>query len=292
MKVWICAIAKMEELYIREWIEWNKQIGIDHIVLGDNNNSDYNKPLKTIIQDYIDEGYVELINKNDVLGVAEIFYKEIYQLKKNEFDWIGFIDIDEFIELPVYNNDIHLFLSNNKLKYIDAVIFPWLQYGDNEYLYYEDKPVKSRFTTPTKLKSVGIKYFIRSLDNISITSHHNPIKFIDKNKCCDTLFHIITDDFGVKRDDGKLFTSIYVNETYYNNAYISHYITKSTEEYIKFKILRGRVSGSIGKYKLRYDINFYYWINKKTIDKDKLFEKYKQEIINAEQHHLKKYNMI
>ena len=82
MKVWICAIAKMEELYIREWIEWHKKIGIDHIIIGDNNDSNYDKPLQPIIKDYIDEGYVELINKNDVLAAQNSFYNEIYQLKK------------------------------------------------------------------------------------------------------------------------------------------------------------------------------------------------------------------
>ena len=39
LEIWICAVAKMEELYIREWIIWNKKIGITRIIIGDNNDS-------------------------------------------------------------------------------------------------------------------------------------------------------------------------------------------------------------------------------------------------------------
>lgn len=301
MKVWICAIAKMEELYIREWIEWHKKIGIDHIIIGDNNDSNYDKPLQPIIKDYIDEGYVELINKNDVLAAQNIFYNEIYQLKKDKFDWIGFIDIDEFVELPAYNNDIHLFLGNDKLKDIDAVIFPWLNYGDNEYLYYEDKPVKERFIKSIYLEYTSIKYFIKSLNNIKkIVSIHNPTyaKTIDNYtlKCCDSLLNQnFIPNYQTKFDkygnSHQAFCQIIINEKYYNNAYISHYITKSTEEFIKYKILRGRCDRKIGNYDIRYNKYFYYCMNTQTKEKDKLFDKYQNIIDNSINKQLEKYNM-
>ena len=292
MKVWICAIAKMEELYIREWIEWHKQLGIDHIVIGDNNDSDYDKPLQPIIQDYIDEGFVEIINLNNQLGIQQSTYIKVYQERKNEFDWIGFIDIDEFVELPAYNNDIHLFLSDNKFKDTDSIILPWLNYGDNEQLYYEDKPVKERFTKSINQEDACIKYFIKSFDNtMEKISIHNPLNNVFNNKLINTCDSLGNYNIDYKEVDNCI-TNIYTNIDYYNNAYIAHYITKSTEEYIKYKILRGRETRSIGNYKLRYTIDFYYWINQKNKEKDKLFEIYKQKIINAEQDQLKKYKMI
>lgn len=147
MKTCICAIAKMEELYIREWIEHHKNIGIDHIVIGDNNNSNYENPLQLVIQDYIDNGYVTILNYNDLnssndfIGIVnghtiykfQIYaYSDMYFKYCNEYDWIFFIDIDEFIELPAYNNDIKLFLSNEKFNDASAILFSWLIYGDNE----------------------------------------------------------------------------------------------------------------------------------------------------------------
>ena len=253
-----------------------------HIVIGDNNDSDYDKPLQPIIQDYINEGFVEIINLNNQLGIQQSTYIKVYQERKNEFDWIGFIDIDEFIELPAYNNDIHLFLSDNKFKDTDSIILPWLNYGDNDQLYYENKPVKERFTKFINQEDVCIKYFIKSFNNtMESISIHNPLTNVFNNKLinvCDSLGNY---NINYKKV-GNNITNIYTNIDYYNNAYIAHYITKSTEEYIKYKILRGRETRSIGNYKLRYTIDFYYWINKKNIEKDKLFEIYKQKIINAE----------
>ena len=165
LEIWICAVAKMEELYIREWIIWNKKIGITHIIIGDNNDSNYHIPLQPIVQDFIDEGYVELINKNDIKHIQNTFYKEIYQLRKREFDFIGFIDIDEFIELPSYENNINNFLSDSKFANYDAIIIPWLNYGDNDQLHYENKPLKERFIKPILKDQSGIKYFIKSLQN-------------------------------------------------------------------------------------------------------------------------------
>lgn len=308
MKIWICAITKMEELYIREWIEWYKQLGIDHIVIGDNNDSDYDKPLQPIIQDYIDEGFVEIINLNNQRKIQVEFYDKVYQERKNEFDWIGFIDIDEFVELPAYNNDIHLFLSDNKFKDTDSIILPWLNYGDNEQLYYEDKPVKKRFTKFTNqfyacdksIKFAGIKFFIKSFNNIyAIESIHYPLNIRIETtngtkyggiKCCDSMGNFDYIPFNPSIHENRYWvTDIIINDNYYNNAYIAHYITKSTEEYIKFKCLRGVADIPLFEDKSRYDEQYYFWVNKKSKNKIKMFEEYKDTINKSVKEQLQRY---
>ena len=294
MKVWICAIAKMEELYIKEWIDWHNYLGVDHIIIGDNNDSNYEFPLKPIIQDYIDQGYVEVINLNDKLGCQNQFYNEVYQKYKNNFDWIGFIDIDEFIELPAYNN-LHHFLSDNKFNNYDSIILPWLNFNDNNNIYYEDKPVRLRFTTAIIGQKTGIKYFIRSLNNLSrIISRHNPGRCQCLNnykiKYCDSLGQTnIIPIYKKEENQEERFTQIKVNMDIYHQAYIGHYITKSTEEYIKYKILRGRGAGKVGNYKIRYNKNFYFRFNLYNIQKQQLFDEYSEKIQNELIQRLKKY---
>ena len=291
-KILICAMAKMEELYIREWIDWHKNIGIDHIIIGDNNDSNYNKPLKPIIQDYIDENYVEVINLNDKLGYQQEFYREIYIAQKNNYDWIGFIDIDEFIELPKFGN-IHDFLSQPKFNKTDSIIFCWKYFGDNDNLYYENKPVKERFTTSKNTKKAGIKYFIRGhLDNVIYPiSRHNPeyAKIINnfKIKVCDVLGNF---EFQRIFKENNKYTQILVDLKYYEVGYISHYITKSTEEFIKYRSLRGRCSKKINNYTIRYNTNYYFMFNTFTEDKQKLFDKYEDQIKLFELEQFKKYN--
>ena len=38
MKTALCAIAKNENLYIREWVEYYMKLGFSNIILYDNNN--------------------------------------------------------------------------------------------------------------------------------------------------------------------------------------------------------------------------------------------------------------
>lgn len=297
MKVWVCAIAKMEELYINEWIEYNKSIGIDHIVLGDNNDSNYDHPILPIIQNYIDEGYVTYINLNDKFGYQQNFYNDVYHQYLNDFDWIGFIDIDEFIELPAYNNDIHLFLNDSKFNKYNSIILPWLLHTDNDNIHYECLPVRERFKNIKYSGKSGIKYFIRGyLKELErLISKHNPIRYKGPDnliKLCDSLgdenFDIVIRDF-----DKTKFTQIYVkNKPYYKNAYISHYITKSTEEYILYKILRGLADKRIGTWKNRYTKKFYFSINIKTTEKVDLFNQYESVITESINKQKKQYEYI
>ena len=51
MKVALICCAKQEEHYINEWLEHNYNIGIAHIYLCDNNDSDYNMNISSVIND-------------------------------------------------------------------------------------------------------------------------------------------------------------------------------------------------------------------------------------------------
>lgn len=41
----VCAMAKSEESYLKEWIEHHLKIGFEHICIIDNNNDDYDLDL-------------------------------------------------------------------------------------------------------------------------------------------------------------------------------------------------------------------------------------------------------
>jgi len=58
-KILLCCIGKMENNYIREFVEHHKSIGFDNIVLYDNNDID-GEHFEDVISDYINSGYVIL----------------------------------------------------------------------------------------------------------------------------------------------------------------------------------------------------------------------------------------
>ena len=61
IKVCICTIGKQENSYIREYIEYYKNYGVDKIFLYDNNDIN-GENFGVIISDYIKSNYVELFN--------------------------------------------------------------------------------------------------------------------------------------------------------------------------------------------------------------------------------------
>ena len=80
IKVCICTIGKNGNKYIREFIEHYKHYGIDKIFIYDNNdiNGEY---FREVINDYIKNKYIEIINFRGKKKVQLLSYRDCY--KKN-----------------------------------------------------------------------------------------------------------------------------------------------------------------------------------------------------------------
>lgn len=302
MEIWICVITKWEELYIKEWLDWNKKIGITHIIIGDNNDLDYIPKLSDVIQDYINEGYVEIIDVHCKTSYQNEFNNLIYHKYLGKFDWLGFIDPDEFLYFPQTNNNAQEFFKQEIFDNFDAILFIWKNYGDCGKLYYEDKPVQKRFTYTSRSNNLEeykeCKYFIKSNNNVKkLISHNSPLnnELYDNNikfRVCDVCGK---DDFEIcinKIWDNINFRKIKLNFKYYNTAYIKHFITKTVEEYIKFKILKGRIDRRevVDVMDSRYNKGLFYFHNDYTLEKEKIFDQYKDQVYNFRKTIIKDYN--
>lgn len=263
MKIWLCTIAKMEENYIREWIEYHKSIGIDHIIIGDNNDSKYEKPLYPVIKDYIDEGYVTLIPKHDKKYIQIEFFNEAYHEYADCFDYISFIDVDSYIELPRDKKIVNLLKGKTDF---DAVLMNWIVYNDNDKIYFEDKPLRERFTSQSRVNRLN--YFV----NYICKPNLGDIKWIyspPTDNVCD-----VNGNSNICRlwyADGAFAGKDYNFTETYRTAFLGHYITKSTEEYINIKMKRGTAQTAD---KIIYTKRFYFSINIWNKDKEKIFNKY------------------
>lgn len=263
MKICLITPIKQEELYVKEWLDYYKNIGIDKIIFADNNDFVYPFQIKPIIETYINNGFVELLDYKGKKGIQIEFYNDVYFKYQNDFDWFGFIDIDEFIELPKHKN-IHDFLT--KINH-DSVALRWYNHGDNENLFYENKPVRERFEKMSENQSKGFqptKYFLKSKLKEKIKYPFCP----PTTDVCDVLNDLNFETISRPKDK---FCFMKHNPKYLETTYISHYITKSTEEYIKYKMLRGRVANSKA---IRYSEQFYFSFNKFSKEKHDLFENY------------------
>jgi len=233
LKIALCAIGKNENLYIREWIKWYKNLGINKIYLYDNNEINGER-FEDVISDYIKSGFVENINirgfiktlttsyDKDGTSVQGQAYHDCYYNNYKNYDWMLFFDIDEFLSIDYKYNNIYEFL--NDFNEYDGIKVQWRMYGDNGKLYYENKPVNKRF---------------KSKNNEGFDSRVKSIL-----KCKNYDFNLIFIAHGVRNRElvivnlnKKRVKDLYKDDKAYNNlpVYLNHFYTKSTEEFIKRK---------------------------------------------------------
>lgn len=249
MKVYLITSAKMEELYIEDWINYHLSLGVDKIIINDNNDDEYPYKLKDILKKYIESDkiiieyyykYHTLENNRREEELSRI-YTWLYNKYKNEFDWALKIDIDEYLEIPETNNNLKKFLSLDKFKNYDSIVLSWTQKGisknlpEESNLLYFPIPVQERCHNIEYVNELWFKCIIKSINEDVVISHHIP--YFSENRMCltngksvqealDNKFCNYYEKYGI--------TSLYVN---FNNAlklskyaYLNHYRDITVEE--------------------------------------------------------------
>ena len=109
----ICCLFQNEALWLKEWIEFHRLIGVEHFYLYNNLSTDN---YLEILTPYIDAGIVELFNfpifplKNWDQPTA---YNHALDLARGKNEWLAIIDTDEFIT-PMTCDDLKDFLRAHK----------------------------------------------------------------------------------------------------------------------------------------------------------------------------------
>ena len=261
LKVMLCAFAKCENRYLSEWVDYNLGIGFDNIFLFDNNEKNGEKP-----QDVLNEEQKKKVHFIDVRGMVETAvrlqtkcYEKCYGMIPKDYDWIAFLDIDEFITFPHHHNNIKEYLADPRFREFDGIRINWMNFGDNGKLKYEEGSVIERFPEPCKNQKDRCDFktiYRTNIKGITFSSAHYAceVKSVCDNKGEETPqtanCHMVIKDRSL--------------------AYIRHYITKSLEEFITIKRARRR-KGDVAQ--VRLSKGFYYTLNERTPEKDAMFKK-------------------
>jgi len=266
LKVCICTLGKEENRYIKEFVEHYKNYGVDKIYLYDNNDIEAER-FEEVINEYVKTKFVEIIDWRGVKGTATYYgiMDSCYQANYDKYDWLIFYEIDEFLYLKEYNN-IKTYLANKKFDKCESIQLNWVHMSDNNYLFYEDKPLHIRFTEIGKnvnKKKYNRICFVKTiikghLKNINITHNH----LLNKNLTA-------CDGFGKKSKVNKIES---LNPDYEHN-FIRHYYSKTVQEFID-KINRGDLLRGNNKKIIEWSIEKFFLINKITIEKIKYIQKY------------------
>ena len=261
----LCTLGKDENRYITEFVEHYKRYNVDKIYLFDNNNIDGER-FENVIGKYVDSNYVEIINWRGVKGASTYYgiMDSCYQSYHDEYDWLIFYELDEFLYLKKYKN-IKSFLINKKFDNCDSIQLNWVHMSDNNQIFYENKPLNERF--PERGKNVVknkfnkicfVKTIIRGhLKNVTINQNH----ILSKNiSSCD--------GFGKK----SKVKGIMSHNPDYKYNYIKHYYGKSVQEFVE-KMNRGDLLRGNAKMTIEWAIEKFFYINKITWEKIRYIQK-------------------
>ena len=260
-----CGIASQENKYAKEFIEFYINLGVEKFFVGDNNLPNTEK-LSDILQDYIKNGTVEIFEMfGSILGQSE-FGQSIYEKYKTRCGWFLFFDFDEYLEIFFKKNEklnLKQFLPNQIFSKCESILFNWLIYTDNELIYYDNRTLVERFTTPNYADRDNkfVKSIVRgNLNKIVFqfnASNHVPSKNLS---ICDSNGNL---------KDPKRYSAFFVNPPVFDYGYLKHFTTKTAEEY-SIKMKRGRPRGR--KYVLSERVKLFFYHNKFSKEKLKVFE--------------------
>lgn len=134
----ICAIAKNEGPYFKEWIEWHKNLGVEKFYIYDNESSDNTKE---VLAPYIASGIVDYTFWPGMKRQLPA-YDDCLEKHRLDARWIAVIDLDEFIK-PIKDKSIPEFLK--RFEEFAAVEINWLVYGSGGAKTKEKGGVMERF---------------------------------------------------------------------------------------------------------------------------------------------------
>jgi hypothetical protein len=204
MKTAVVCIAKYEDYYLDEWLEYNHKLGFDHIFIYEN---DWRCSIE---KDYITkipfDGNIQQLNA----------YNHFVQNNK-EYDWAAFIDCDEFITLKKHNN-IQDFINNYNNP--NGIALNWYFFGSGDKIKREENSLLKQFIYRSSVVDQHIKVIMNLRTSFTMTLPHNAnIYSIDTN--------------------GRKINGPFNSNGPTDVAYINHYRNKTFEDW-ELRCKRGR----------------------------------------------------
>ncbi len=232
MKKAVCAIAKDEAIYIAEWISHNILIGFDSIIVYDNGSVD---GTNEILRDLAQKGIIQHFTWPSSDGVSPQLsaYNDCIKRFKTDFDYIAFVDIDEFL-YPV-DLDINSYL-NSAPSDTAAIAINQLTFGSADHEKYFDDYVTRRFNKCSSMDYSERLWFKTIVNPAKVDS------FISAHKVSISSGRYLHSDFSEAEFDEKYNGA--TKKIFSEKIHVNHYILKSRQEFFEKKMKRGGAASS------------------------------------------------
>ena len=227
-KVSLCLIFKNEARFLREWVEYHRLIGVEHFYLYNNFSEDN---YREVLRPYVEQGIVTLTEWPYKYAQVKA-YEDCYDRFKDETQWLGYIDADEFVNL-LLENDIKQFLS--RFRFFPSVLLRWKMFGTSGFLKEESDSylVIERYTAAWPHLCQVSKSFINcDYGKIKIGIHLS------------TAYIGGFAIYGI--DEKRLFSpfAVPIIRNYSQRICLNHYWSKSRENYLIKDYVKGEVANA------------------------------------------------
>lgn len=224
----LVALMWNEGLDLREWLEFHRLAGIDHVYLYDDGSTDDSRE---IVRPYVSDGFVTYIpwsrfSSDPNCNMQRLTYAHAICTFGERWRWMAFIDLDEYLFAV---NDESLSEALSRYEDIRAVVVPWHMYG---YCGHVNRPsglvienYTQRLNFPPPPTPAGLLNWKSIVDPFSVKAIYSPHFFIHS-------------DEGL---GGYTENRVWINtarpngwEQLTSNVFrLNHYFTKSKEDFIR-----------------------------------------------------------
>lgn len=220
----LVAVAKLEDAYIEEWVQYYLYLGFDAIYIYENNKE---PKYAEMLKKYPKVKVIHFPSDGTPLRSTQFYVLDDFRFNyKSLYKWMAHFDLDEYLVLKKHRTIQEFcqeYLGNDE----GGIVVPWVHFGDNGHQSSSPEPVTFRFTKREDLSACKTVY-VKSIACTSCIDHH-----ID--------WHIpILKKGNMKTTDGDIVIQRETDKKPIDVIQLNHYFCKTREEF-QLKRIRGEV---------------------------------------------------
>lgn len=254
----------MENRYAREWVDYHLQLGFDRIYIYDNNRGQ-EEHFSDVLTGY-DPDRLVIIDYRDQESAQHDAYNDCYRRFGADCEWLAFFDFDEYL---VTDKPLREFLAG--YPQADCLLINWRVMTDSGLVAYDPRPVRERFTVPLP-------------DDAMMRGEHrynDHVKSIVRGGLSLVRFqsnpHVPLGPTVYCVPDGSTCSSSPFQRCSHEHARLDHYLTKTIDEWLHVKFVRGYPCGITQLWRERMALPQFFEINAHTPEKDAIVAKWMAE---------------
>lgn len=224
----IAALFRDEAPYLKEWIEFHREMGVQRFYLFNNLSTDH---FLEVLQPYINMNLVELTSwpiehrhEIDWNGIQMLAYERALHFASGRVKWLALIDTDEFL-YPVKDDNLIDFLS--RYEECSGIGINWQIYGTSNVSKIPDDRLLIEMLTWKLEEGAEVNHHIKCIVRPErVDGGSNPHFLFYKSGC----FTVNTDKIRIK---GPFSPYVQINE-----ARINHYTFRDRHFFETKKLAR------------------------------------------------------